>query len=49
MTVLAQDGFEFNFKKDFYNIYLRNKLIARALLIDSLYYLYSDAFMNINK
>ena len=28
MSVLAQDGFEFNFNKKFYFIYLQNKLIA---------------------
>ena len=49
MSVLVQDEFIFNFNKDFYSIYLRNKLIARALLIDSLYYLYADASVNINE
>ena len=49
VSILAQDRFEFNFNKIFYNIYLRNKLIVRALLIDSLYHLHVDASMNINE
>ena len=49
VSMLAKDGFEFNFNKDFCNIYLRNKLIVRALLVDSLYHLYADASVNINE
>ena len=49
MPVLAQKGFEIYFNKDFYFIYLRNKLVARDLLIDSLYHLHVDANVNLNK
>ena len=47
--MLAQDGFKFNFNKNFYSIYLWNKLVARDLLIDSLYHLHTDANVNLNK
>ena len=47
--VLVHDGFEFNFNKDFYSIYLWNKLIARDFLIDSLYHLYVDANVSLNE
>ena len=47
--MLVQDGFDFNFNKNFYFIYLWNKLIACDLLIDSLYRLYIDANMNLNE
>ena len=49
VSVLAQEGFEFIFNKDFCSIYLRNKLVAKAILIDSLYHLHADASLNINK
>ena len=49
MSVLAQDGFDFNFNKDFYSIHLQNKLVVCGLLIDSLYHLYVDANINLNK
>ena len=49
MSVLAQEGFEINFNKIFYFIYLRNKLVARGLLIDSFYHLHIDANMNLNE
>ena len=49
VSVLAQDNFDFNFNKNFDFIYLRNKLIAYDLLIDSLYHLYIDAIVNINE
>ena len=49
MSVVAQDIFEFNFNKNFYFIYLRNKLVARNLLIDSLYHLHVDANVNLNE
>ena len=47
--MLAQDGFDFNFNKNFYFIYLQNKLIASNFLIDSLYYLHINANVNLNK
>ena len=49
VSMLAQDGFKFNFNKNFYSIYLWNKLVARDLLIDSLYHLHTDANVNLNK
>ena len=47
--VLAQDGFEFSFNKNFCSIYLWNKSIVRGLLVDSLYHLHVDANMNLNE
>ena len=47
--MLAQDGFEFNFNKKNYSIYLQNKLIAWGLLIDNFYHLLVDANVNLNK
>ena len=49
MSMLAQNGFDFNFNKDFCSIYLWNKLVARGLLIDSLYHLYIDGNVNLNE
>ena len=49
MSVLTQEDFEFNFNKNFYSIYLWNKLVAWGLLIDSLYYLHVDANVNLNE
>ena len=49
MSVLAQEGFEICFNKDFCSIYLRNKLITQGLLIDSLYHLHVDANVNLNE
>ena len=47
--ILAQDDFVFNFNKDFYSIYLRNKLVVRCLLIDSLYHLHVNVCVNVNE
>ena len=41
--VLAQDGYEFIFCKDFYNILLDKIMITKALLINGLYDLHVDA------
>ena len=49
MSMLAQKGFEISFNKNFYSIYLRNKLIARGLLIDNLYHLHIDTKVNLNE
>ena len=49
VSVLAQDGFDFNFNKNFYSIYLWNKLVTHDLLMDSLYHLHIDANVNLNE
>ena len=49
ISVLAQKNFEISFNKNFYSIYLKNKLIARDLLIDGLYHLHADANVNLNE
>ena len=49
MSVLAQEDFEISFNKDFYSIYLWNKLVARDLLIDSFYHLHVNANVNLNE
>ena len=49
ISVLARDGFEFNFNKDFCFIYLQHKLIAHDLLIDSLYHWHVDVNVNLNE
>ena len=48
-SALAQDRFDFYFNKDYYSIYLWNKLVIRNLLINSLYHLYVDVNVNVNK
>ena len=49
ISVLVQDEFIFNFNKNFCSIYFLNKLIARGLLIDSLYHLHVDMYVNVNE
>ena len=49
ILILAQDGYIFNFDKDYYLIYFENKLITHSFMIDGLYHLHMDAFMNISK
>ena len=49
MFVLAQEGFEISFNKDFYFIYLQNKLVTRDLLINSLYHLHINVNVNLNE
>ena len=49
VSVLAQEDFEISFNKNFCSIYLRNTLVARDLLIDSLYHLHVDANVNLNE
>ena len=47
--MLAQDNYNFHFSKDMCSIYFENKLVACAFLIDELYYLHTDASVNINE
>ena len=47
--MLAQDNYNFYFNKDICSIYFRNKLMARAFLIDGLYHLHTDTSVNINE
>ena len=49
ISMLVQDNYNFYFNKDMYSIYFGNKLVARAFLIDGLYYLHTDASVNINE
>ena len=49
MSMLAQDGFDFDFNKDIYFIYLWNKFIIHGLLIENLYHLYIDVNINLNQ
>ena len=48
VSVLAQEGLKLVSIK-IYFIYLRNKLVAGDLLIDSLYHLYVDVNVNLNE
>ena len=47
ISVLAQDGYNFNFNKDYCFIYFKNKVVAGRFLIDSLYHLHVDISVNI--
>ena len=47
--VLAQNNYNFHFNKDMHSSYFKNKVIACAFLIDGLYYLHTDASVNINE
>ena len=48
ISCLTQDDYEISFNKDHYTIYLKNKMITRDHLINSLYHLRADADELIN-
>ena len=47
--MLTQDSYNFYFNKHMCIIYFKNKIIARAFLIDDLYHLHMDVSVNINE
>ena len=47
--MLAQDTYNFYFNKDLCMVHFETKYVARAYLIDDLYYLHVDASINVNE
>ena len=49
ISSLAQDNYVFNFNKDYCTIYLKNKMVGCDFLIDNLYHLHIDIFVNVTE
>ena len=46
VSCLTQEDYVISFYKDYYNIYFENKIIGSSFLINSLFQLYVDVFVN---